>query len=739
MNKATNIKTALQLASLGFSVFPCQPGGKQIKQPMPFIKWRDVSTTDTNQINIWWQKWPTAAIGLDLAKSNLLVIDCDRHSADDGVALFGSLCNEHQYDIDQSPLVATPNDGMHVYFKQKSDKARGNKRGGLPAGIDVRGSGGYVIAPGTIMSDGRFYELSGNLDNIPIVPDWLVTIIDNEEPQKNKNTTTAPIKVDVTVQTKNEQLDAYCKAAIENEVGKVASASKGERNNTLNEAAFSLGQLVGANWIDENQIFDQLLDAAISVGLGLDEAKKTIVSGLKAGKNKPRPLPNLSETREIFEDTDGTLIDSKTGEVISLKKEPEKETTSLPYPPGLVGDIAKWIVSTARFPQPELAIGAAISIVGTFAGRLFAGPTRSATHLYVLGLAGTGKGKDHALQQIMRIMGQAGATRHIGPSEFISMPAVINFLTRKPLSICVMDEFGDFMKRINSKRASGFEAAISKVLRTLWSSSFAPFVTPEWASKESVTIFCPAITIYGTSTPEQFYSSMEAANIENGTLNRFLMLSGQNNVREVDPAVDPTKVPAGIIDKLKKIYNRLGELATSFRDDATIDPAAAEKIIVMNWCSDGSHETYKNFSDEISKKIEEEPETASFYARTAEMALRVATIIAIGRLESDQIYKKDMEYGIKLASQSAKLMLTGAADYMSDNENQANAQKILRAIKNHSGRMSYRSLVRSLHNSIRARDLKDIITSMCDSGQIEKEEVKSSRGPSAIWYRYLYD
>ncbi|EFM61794.1 Bacterial extracellular solute-binding protein, family 1 [Brucella sp. NF 2653] len=268
------------------------------------------------------------------------------------------------------------------------------------------------------------------------------------------------------------------------------------------------------------------------------------------------------------------------------------------YPPGLVGDIARWIVETSRRPQPELAIGAALAIVGTVAGRQFAGPTRSGTHLYVLGLAPTGKGKDHPLQQISRIMSAASLGHHIGPSEFISMPAVVNFLTRKPLSICPMDEFGGFMKRINSRRASGFESSISKVLRTMWSSSFAPYLTPEWASKPSETIHSPFITIFGASTPEQFYSAMEGASLEDGTLNRFLLMSGRASVSERDPLQDAAVVPTDIIDRLRRIYFRSGELASAIRNDPNADPSTSNQLRLLPWCPDGA-----------------QPDTVSFPAR----------------------------------------------------------------------------------------------------------------------------
>src|SRR5262249_24585225 len=127
------------------------------------------------------------------------------------------------------------------------------------------------------------------------------------------------------------------------------------------------------------------------------------------------------------------------------------------------------IVGTARRPNRVLALGAAITVVGTLVGRRVAGPTRSATHLYVVSVGPTGSGKQQLFDSATQLMESAGAESHMGPNEFISMPAVINFLLRKPLALCLQDEYGAFLKRITSRKASGFESSISKILRTLWS------------------------------------------------------------------------------------------------------------------------------------------------------------------------------------------------------------------------------------------------------------------------------
>lgn len=84
---------------------------------------------------------------------------------------------------------------------------------------------------------------------------------------------------------------AYARKALENECAAVCMAPVGQRNNTLNKAAFSLGQLVAAGAILEGEVRSELVFAAVRVGLGEDEASKTVRSGLEAGKEKPRAIP----------------------------------------------------------------------------------------------------------------------------------------------------------------------------------------------------------------------------------------------------------------------------------------------------------------------------------------------------------------------------------------------------------------------------------------------------------------
>ena len=80
----------------------------------------------------------------------------------------------------------------------------------------------------------------------------------------------------------------YARKALEAEVDRVVNAGEGTRNDTLNRAAFSLGQLVGGGEIAERDVVEALVSAAAVAGLESDETFRTIKSGLVSGQDHPR-------------------------------------------------------------------------------------------------------------------------------------------------------------------------------------------------------------------------------------------------------------------------------------------------------------------------------------------------------------------------------------------------------------------------------------------------------------------
>jgi hypothetical protein len=84
---------------------------------------------------------------------------------------------------------------------------------------------------------------------------------------------------------------AYVRSALQGELSRVAGAVEGQRNHTLNAAAYNLGQLVGGGHLRSHDAVADLMHAARSAGLGEIEAMRTIRSGLDAGEQNPRHPP----------------------------------------------------------------------------------------------------------------------------------------------------------------------------------------------------------------------------------------------------------------------------------------------------------------------------------------------------------------------------------------------------------------------------------------------------------------
>lgn len=135
---------ALDLAGRGFRVFPLRENDWR-----PKIKgWVDAATIDEETIRRWWAQWPKANVGVATGQG-LVVIDIDNKKGKNGSASFAAL--GLPADSLDTFTVETPSGGRHVYFH---GDAGANSAGRLGLGLDVRGVGGYVVGPGSLLADG---------------------------------------------------------------------------------------------------------------------------------------------------------------------------------------------------------------------------------------------------------------------------------------------------------------------------------------------------------------------------------------------------------------------------------------------------------------------------------------------------------------------------------------------------------------------------------------------------------
>ena len=84
---------------------------------------------------------------------------------------------EHAHGALPATVEAITARGRHVYFKIPGERVP-NSASKIAPGIDVRGDGGYVLAPPSIHPSGRAYAWSvDSSDTFAVAPDWLLAKI----------------------------------------------------------------------------------------------------------------------------------------------------------------------------------------------------------------------------------------------------------------------------------------------------------------------------------------------------------------------------------------------------------------------------------------------------------------------------------------------------------------------------------------------------------------------------------
>lgn len=181
--------------------------------------------------------------------------------------------------IPDTPTVVTGSGKRHYYFRWPGYPVKNSAKKLFP-GLDVRGDGGQVVFPGSIHPETGepYYWLE---DRAP----WEIPMAELPEDITSKLNNGSPS----TRVRSNNGSTGYAAKALLDESRRVSEAPEGSRNNTLNEAAFSLGQLVGSGDIDEAIVRQYLTRAAQDAGLTDEtEIESTITSGIKGGRLKPR-------------------------------------------------------------------------------------------------------------------------------------------------------------------------------------------------------------------------------------------------------------------------------------------------------------------------------------------------------------------------------------------------------------------------------------------------------------------
>ena len=199
MNAAKNefLEAALQYCDLGLAVLPLVP---RRKEPM-FKNWPSIATSDKTIVDRWWHQEPNDNVGIATGpKSGVFVLDVDhRHG---GNLTYDELISKHGRPKDTWQQI-TGTGGFHLFFRCPSFHVR--NVAGLWPGIDIRGDGGYVVAPPSIHPDtGNRYSWDGLVplpqQELSEAPEWLIEALYQRANPQQKPKYTCPAQIPHGVQ-----------------------------------------------------------------------------------------------------------------------------------------------------------------------------------------------------------------------------------------------------------------------------------------------------------------------------------------------------------------------------------------------------------------------------------------------------------------------------------------------------------------------------------------------------------
>ena len=429
------------------------------------------------------------------------------------------------------------------------------------------------------------------------------------------------------------------------------------------------------------------------------------------------------------------LLEPKSEPAIPAEPSPEPSIT-IPHEllcvPGLIDEVVKHNLATARHPQPELAFCGALALLAVLTGRKIKDRQGTRTNLYIVCPAPSGSGKDHARKLNKQILASASAEteKMIGSEGIGSASGFVTAVAEQPAILFQLDEMSDLMEAAgNAKQSPHLAQWIAKMLQ-LYTTSDSIYVSDAVVNRKNVVrIWQPHAVVYGTCTPSGFWSSLSKKSLNGGFVGRLIAL--QAGYVPMRPDVTEQPVPRHILEWVRwwgdYVPGDHGNLAALSNPQplaiTTTDEAAARQ---------------QAQALEISRRAQGDEEIEqAIWTRSTERVSKLALLFAASRMGPGrpipQIEIDDVERAIAFSNFCCRSMLRRAFEYVSETPWEATKLKVLRAIGNQITRNELTQKTRWLKHRERA----EAITELIDTGLVEAEEIPTQTKPVTVYKRIV--
>lgn len=170
--------------SYGLQAVPAMHPSSGGQWKRPTIKWREHENAlvDGDQIAQWFRRAQTGQMGIITgACSGIFVVDLDTHKGPSAMAWWQGVLAVENNGLDlETAIVTTGGGGKQYYFKTPAGWTPPTNKTAI--GVDIRGQGGFVMAPPSVHESGREYAWDAGCApwevDILEAPQWLCEAID---------------------------------------------------------------------------------------------------------------------------------------------------------------------------------------------------------------------------------------------------------------------------------------------------------------------------------------------------------------------------------------------------------------------------------------------------------------------------------------------------------------------------------------------------------------------------------
>lgn len=360
-------------------------------------------------------------------------------------------------------------------------------------------------------------------------------------------------------------------------------------------------------------------------------------------------------------------------------------------PPGLVGDVVRWIRDSSGMEQPKFALAAGLTLCGAIVGRGVKDRTGQLTNIFTLAVGGTSAGKNDPLTAIRRIVKALSMGKLISgdPTSDSALEVLIDAF---PVRLFLLDEVGHFLTNAKSAgQSNGYLRTVIPSLTRCWSAGVKGYEGKARAKDGSgkwtppKLIDRPCVCLYGTSAPEVLFDAMTEADFSDGSIPRYIPFISESRPAYV------AKAEMSVPDALRvALANALQQLAIPPHGAKNQDGTAADvplpfKIDETEGAGrlfnvlEGAKHAYLARADAGEREF-------NLFGKMVENARRVALTVACLRNPASPLVEEiDAAYACKLMFHAVRDMVAVVRERVSTNRTER-VKKQLHLIIRRAGR-----------------------------------------------------